>query len=231
MKLLVGCPVVNRSWILPLWYKHVLAAVANVDDCELELLFVAPVDSDVDVLLSFETPTHVHLTEETIPPDGRLWNADRYVTMVKERNALLQEVRSIAPDFFLSLDSDILLAPKAISSALELIGGDIWAVGLSTYMTPIGGGVPSMGIWIPGTERYYRYDANHESPCDIIMAAKLMSPLAYGIDYEFHRNGEDLGWSRAVQSAGGKFMFDGRVKNKHVMEKWMLSCVDERVGF
>ena len=41
MKLLVGCPVVNRSWILPLWYKHVLAAVANVDDCELELLFVA----------------------------------------------------------------------------------------------------------------------------------------------------------------------------------------------
>lgn len=236
MKLFVGCPVTRRNWILNKWHVHVLRSVEYLrrsTECELEYIFVVPShDTEtVATVAEFEVPVHIRLRDEHPIPDRRMWSSGRYTSMVETRNHLLDSVREFSPDYFLSLDSDILLAPEALQSALSVLTEDTWAVGLGAYMTPRGSGVTSMGVWLPNHNSYKRIDTDEVVRCDIIMAAKLMSPKAYNIDYEFHRNGEDLGWSLAVQRAGGKFLWDGRVKNKHVMEPGLLNVVDSRVGF
>jgi len=239
MKLVVGCPVSNRNWILPEWNQHVLSSVFDLverdsRDWDLEYAFVVPSgDTEtLSVLSSFDTSTFTLTRDEPEVAVRRRWGPDRYQNMVESRNALLGLVRELSPDFFLSLDSDILLHPTAISKALELFRDGVWAVGLATYLTPRGNTVPNMGSWLDQSYiRYSRKDYPEATTCDILMAAKLMKPEAYQVDYEYHRSGEDLGWSRALKRAGGKVMWDGRVKNKHVMEPEHLSQVDERVGF
>ena len=43
---------------------------------------------------------------------------------------------------------------------------------------------------------------NGVHPTDAIMAAKLMRPKAYTIDYIYDTEGEDIGWSKACSRAG-----------------------------
>lgn len=235
MKLVVGCPVSHREWILDDWNQHVLSAVYALDEeVDLSYCFVAS-DKDIETiekLVDFDTFSDILISSEEDREDRRMWSQDRYETMVHLRNSLLERVRFLKPDYFLSLDSDILLAPDAIKSAFDAMTDDVWAVGMRTYMTERSTTHPSMGIWVDsGVRRYYRVDSRDITRCDIIMAAKLMRPEAYRVDYKVHPYGEDLGWCLNVAEAGGKVCYDGRVGNKHVMSKQMLETVDDRVGF
>lgn len=235
MKLTIGCPVYKRGWVLPEWNQRVLSSVYEMNqEVDLSYVFVAS-DEDVEtveMLASFDTETRIKVLTEDRSSEKRQWGPPRYEHLVSLRNHLLAEVRDIQPDLFLSLDSDVLLAPNAISSAIDAFEDDTWAVGLALYMTEIGTDHPSNGTWSDGNfGRYTRRNFDDIITCDIIMAGKLMSPKAYNVDYEYHHCGEDLGWSRAVKQAGGKFRWDGRVKNKHVMRPEMLSRVDPRAGF
>lgn len=231
MKLVVGCPVYKRDWIIERWDEHVQNAVAGLD-LDLQYCFVVSRNDwdTLDQIALFDPPTVRIYTDEANKSSARNWDRERYYEMVDYRNVLLEQVRYMEPELFLSLDSDILLAPSAIRSALSAFREDTWAVGLATYLTPGDKNYPNNGIWMPN-DRYRRYDTDDIASVDILMAAKLMKPQAYNIDYVFHRNGEDLGWSRAVTEAGGKFLWDGRVKNKHVMSPELLEPIDPRCGF
>jgi hypothetical protein len=63
------------------------------------------------------------------------------------------------------------------------------------------------------------------------LAIKLMSPRAYNIDYRFHHQGEDIGWSVAATEKGLKLGWDGRICSKHVMAADQLQLVDPRCGY
>jgi hypothetical protein len=63
------------------------------------------------------------------------------------------------------------------------------------------------------------------------MAAKLMTPDAFRVDYEFDLQGEDVGWSRACARAGLTLGWEGRVISKHVLAPHLLTTRDPRVGF
>ena len=235
MKLIVGCPVSHREWILDEWNQHVLSAVYALDeDVDLSYCFLAS-DKDlgtVEKLVDFDTYSDVIISSEDEREDRRTWSQSRYEDMVYYRNALLERIRFLKPDFFLSFDSDILLHPEALKSAFTAFRDEVWAVGLRTYMTERSTSHPSMGIWVDQQHRrYYRVDSRDITSCDIIMAAKLMKPEAYNVDYKLHTYGEDMGWSLGVTEAGGKLCYDGRVANKHVMVREQLNFVDERVGF
>lgn len=234
MKILVGCPFSDRRWILDRWVKHVNSAMSEAG-CDFSFLFVVGDgnQSDVDALKSISNSTLIKVSESS-RADKRQWNSSRYYHMVELRNSLLAGVREISPDLFLSLDSDILLAPEAVSSALDALAkhSDSWAVGLKCFMSPSSVAHPSMGIWANNScVSFRRKDCSDIATVDIIMAAKLMKPSAYNIDYEFHKNGEDLGWSLNVKGAGGKLIWDGRVTNKHVMSPAFLDTIDKRSGF
>jgi hypothetical protein len=161
--------------------------------------------------------------------DQRDWGPDRYEQMVELRNRLLGRVRQLAPSWFLSLDSDILLHPQTLTNLLESTER-FDAVGGRTYMTPGDTTCPSWGT-VTHSGGLRRSDAEGVFPIQVIMAIKLMSPAAYDVDYEYHAHGEDLGWAAACRRRGLRLGVDARVANKHVMSPAMLERTDPRCGF
>jgi hypothetical protein len=47
----------------------------------------------------------------------------------------------------------------------------------------------------------------------------------------YNSRGEDIGWSIEVVRQGGELFWDGRVANKHVMDRRNIDVVDSRVGY
>lgn len=232
MKLVVGCPVYKRGWVLERWFESVEIAF-EVAGVEPVYVFVGdPRDTDSFAVVDravdeYERETYVSWVEENVDaPADRKWSADRYHRMVYIRNELLKIVRKLEPEFFLSVDSDILLHPEAVLNLL--VSSDRFdAVGGKTYMTPTGRSFPSFAH-MPGLKRV---DESSVFPVDVIMAIKLLNVDAYNTDYVFHSYGEDIGFSLACKDKGLKLGWDGRVASKHIMEPSQLDRVDERCGF
>lgn len=234
MNILVGCPLSRREWILPEWKRHTDIALEGHD---VSFHFVTSRHDVLDLnYLEEWQQTDGNVTWEFFPEnrraDVRDWRAERVRKMVELRNTLLETVREREPEIFFSLDSDILLHPEAVSSALELFRDpEVWAVGLKCFMTPEGFNYPSNAMNKMDGKGHARLKLSEALEVDIIMAAKLMKPDAYNVNYCFQPFGEDGGWSDAVTEAGGKLMWDGRITNKHVMKPEYLDVVDPRAGF
>lgn len=238
--ILIGCPLVgdpyaDRNWILDQWYQFSLTSSLQVPDVEISwCVTVHPEDEDTKLnLMGFPFMSAFESEFQGGKGDHR-WNKERYYTMVNLRNELLGHVRDAAPDYFISLDSDVLLCPEAISLLLDAFDNDsdVWAVGIPFYVSRHGNKHPNNGRWI-GSRRsmFQRYDFHHLAKMDILIGGYMMDPRAYNVDYEFSSRGEDLGWSDAITRAGGKLVWDGRMRNKHVMDRNMLNTVDSRVGY
>lgn len=235
-ELLVGCPIWKRDWIISEWLLHVDAAAERLgvepayifctdprDEATLHLIREHCLEKDRNLWFVW--------AEENYPPRGdvRDWNADRFRRMVYLRNLLLRGVRDVSPDFFLSLDSDILLHPLALGGLLELtLEFDV--VGGKTYMTPRDLTAPSYAIYGP-RKTLVRPDSCMIREVDCVMAIKLMTHDGYSVDYEYNSWGEDLGWSLAAKAKGLSLGWDGRFCSKHVMRPSDLQKLDERCGF
>lgn len=235
-ELVVGCPVRQRSWIIKHWFDHVEDA-CHIAGVEPVYAFVADPDDETAQLLAVLTLSrgrdcHFEWTKENLAqPDERDWNHHRFHRMVELRNQLLGLVRELEPDRFLSLDSDILLHPQAVTTLLESTKR-FGAVGGATYMSSTGLEFPSCG-WNQGMSGFVRrpMEAKGVIPVGVIMAIKAMTPAAYAVDYEFHVQGEDIGWSLACERAGVRLGWDNRNCSKHVMVAKDLNRIDERCGW
>lgn len=233
MKLIVGCPTRNRTWILEQWRDHVENAVPG--DWDLQYLFVVGEDDrDTIELLSSWQRTHMVFIEEPDPGMIRSWaKAGRYDHMVFLRNTLLEKVRHLSPDLFLSLDSDILLGQDTIREMYEtLVKYDFDAVGGLTWLDPVDPGCTNVASWVSNKmNSFKRVKSSGHHSVDIIMAIKLMTPAAYGVDYRFHTLGEDLGWNKNMFLAQKRIGMDGRTPSKHIMKPEYLEIKDKRVGW
>lgn len=237
MKLLVGCPVRAREWCLRPWFLFVEQAceaaavepdyvVALAEDDQASLSVIGKCCADAGREL------HVVHTGETVEPYVRLWMDQRYYEMVDVRNQLLAQVRKIDPDYFLSLDSDILLNENALKAMLEQIrpDGQFDAVGAKTYLTDTGTQFPNYAHLV-NANGMIRPDSFDLLTVDAIMAIKLMSKPAYWVDYSYHFQGEDIGWSLTATGHRLKLGWDGRYPSKHVMLPQQLEQVDGRCGY
>lgn len=235
--ILIGCPIQQRDWIIDDWFWYVMAA-CKVADLKPGFIFVMdpkeePLNSMIHNLCRLNNvDLWVGEVVEEDRTDERDWNVIRYEKMVELRNALLQGVRDVAPPLFLSLDSDILLAPDALKSMVENLSHDEWdAIGGKTYMTHTGKEYPSYGILNDGFGMIRRQEADGVFEVDVIMAIKLMKPKAYAVDYKVDVQGEDIGWSRNCKDACLKLRWDGTYASKHVMRKDDKDKIDVRVGY
>lgn len=240
MKFLVGCPLVgnpsaDRNWALVKWYSHL---VASCDKAGLEptcIFTIHPDDHETRELLKTFSHTKVVSSSFVGGCGDHKWNQTRYHQMVQLRNELLNEVRLESPDLFFSLDSDVLIHPDAIGSLLDALDQkpSAWAVGAKCFVSKHGVQHPNMGVWVgqrPET-MYRRYNYNYLVKVDILICCYLMRPSAYNIDYIYNSRGEDIGWSIEVARQGGELFWDGRVANKHVMDRRNIDTVDSRVGY
>lgn len=235
MRIAIGCPVSARGWILRAWFAFVLQACHLA---ELEPVFVfavSPQDRDSRVVLEQAARKHMVLvvdTDEEPRADVRDWGKpSRIAHLAAIRNELLGAVRKIEPEWFLSLDSDVLLHPWWLATvwrAEHHLRFD--ALGGKCYMTRKGDSCPSWAML--GREGgLRRQEAIGCFPVDVIMAIKLMSPAAYAVDYKPHPQGEDIGWAINARAAGLKLGWYGDIASKHVMKPDLLEPVDERVGY
>lgn len=232
--ILIGCPSRNRAWILPEWRRHIESSLFD-EDVSLHYTFVIG-DDDLETKRLIETwdyTSHITVTEPDYGPKRR-WNASRYSHMVTLRNQLLDIVRFIDPDYFFSIDSDILVHPESMNSMIKTLHNlDVDAVGGVTYLDPVDIRCTNLGNWQDYSTKtgFKRVENPGTHMVDIIMAYKLMSRNAYNIDYEYHKAGEDLGWSKACNNQGVRLACDGTYPSKHIMTPDALDRVDKRVGY
>jgi len=168
------------------------------------------------------TPTTIMTAKENSYKSGdtkRHWEHDRYREMVSIRNLMLDNVREMKPDLFLSLDTDMLLHPNAILEMSDLLDeSNFDAIGGKAYMSPNSTRFPSYGMH-GNAGGLLRPDTTDDIEVDVIMAIKLMTPAVYNnIDYHFDTKGEDIGWSDSARKAGFKLGWCGAVVNEHVMK-------------
>lgn len=230
MRLLVGCPVYKRDWIIERWVNAALAATDLLGpEWTTEFIFAGNAEDPTYAAIPLDTFEWVETNEPLERRDVRDWGSGpkhrhRFEQMVAVRNALLGGVRVLQPDLFLSLDSDILLHRNAIPSMQELLPS-YDAVGGLAYL---GGGVTTNAAYLTRARGLRRAPSGNACKVDILMAVKLMKPTAYGVDYVYDRQGEDIGWSKACAERGYRLGWDGRVASWHVMSRDELSP-DKRV--
>jgi hypothetical protein len=241
MDLVIGAPVLRREWILPRWFQHTEAACEKANLAP-HYLFVCDERDEgtkkiiVDTTRALNRGCHIiHVVEQRGIPEVfvRIWDHPRYEWMVYLRNELLKGVRALDPELFLSLDTDILLHSDALVSMLDAMRTEEFdGVGGKAFLTPLGS-----GCWAPTwanltiEERLERDNRDIVMQVDVIMAIKLMNRKLYNQDYQFHHQGEDIGFCKAAKKNGCYLGWDGRVTNRHVMTPEELSQVDQRCGF
>lgn len=230
--LIVGCPVRQRNWILPIWREHVLMSAPK--DVNVRFVFIVGSEDleTISKLSRWKDATLIPVDEDPLRFHRDWGNRNRYHHMVYLRNTLLSYVRVKQPDAFLSLDSDILLSRDTISQLLETLSEKSFdAVGGLTYLDRVDRHCTNIGAWKPNSSVFKRVVSNGVHEVDIIMAIKMMGERAYSVDYAYHKLGEDIGWSIRAKESGLTLGMDGRTPNKHIMVPVDLDRIDKRVGW
>lgn len=231
MRLIIGCPIRDRAWIIERWFEHVKNALLQTGIADVQYVFVADTDKDPTVaeILRIQPDSIILHSSENVVAYKREWDKGRYQRMAALRNQLLGYVREAKPDLYWSLDSDILVADDALALAIDGLH-KFDAVGSKCFLSSHQRAHPNYAN-LSSTGNLLRSDVEGLCPVQVLMAAKLMTQPAYNVDYVMHKQGEDIGWSKNAHKAGVTLGFDGRTCSKHVMAHDQLDAIDKRCGF
>jgi hypothetical protein len=242
-KILIGAPIYDRAWVLPYWFQSI--ENQNYDLGNVGFIFeLGPNDDETHNLLWDWHMKHpeflvfdgqINETKNHFShPDGhRNWSTDKYYNMVTFRNNLLEKATALKDqfDYYFSLDSDILLEdPETLNILVDDIEQpDVDVVSPLSYMTPRDMAYPSIMYWngMPGgiaKRDLNRFRAKELFKVDIVMAAVLMSKKVFTqVRYEWHKQGEDLGFATNLARSGFNSYSDTRVYTPHIMHKTILN--------
>lgn len=239
MKLVIGCPIYKRDWILNRWIRAVISQSIPVSDIGF-IFECSPDDTNTTAMLEawksydkniplFDIHYRNDINHFEHQQNGRQWTISRYENMVELRNSLLKKVREIQPDYYFSLDSDILIEnPNTLELLIAHIKDGADAVSPLMFMTPIGNKYPSVMTWREDepdkAKRLERYPIGTYFQADVIMAAKMMSKEVYNnIDYSIHPQGEDVGWSLNCYRKNYKLFSASYIYAPHIMNQMMYN--------
>jgi glycosyltransferase involved in cell wall biosynthesis len=198
-KIIAGCPVRNRGWALPQWFEGLRA-----QDHDLEILCLASESEDNTIELLKENGATVLFDPQPGRPtaaiDGHYWGtmAD-YEYMARIRNLLLEDVISHDADYFLSIDSDIVLPPGALEKMIEInIGVRAWTPYGAVVSPYVNMGqtevVPNVMSWAGSGNANRDFIRSDGGYADVIMACMLFDRHAMAqLRWSAHQQGEDVG--------------------------------------
>jgi len=237
MKLVIGCPIYKRSWILDHWIRCIYKQ--SIDISNIGFVFeTSPNDDETNTKLETWKKYEKRIPFFSIKQrddrphfqhvdNGRQWTISKYANMVSLRNSILETVREQDPDYYFSLDSDILIEnPNTLELLIAHIKQGADAVNPLMYMTPVGDKYPSVMSWVEGVDgkamRLNDYPIGTYFQSDVIMAAKMMSkPIYKNVDYTIHTQGEDVGWSQTCKEKGFKLFCASYIYAPHIMSELM----------
>jgi len=239
MNLIIGCPIYKRDWIFAYWAAAI--EKQTVDLSKIGFVFITSSNDEKTIqyinlwknlhpeIPYFELIPKDDVTHHEHAENSRQWTMSKYHNMVALRNALLSEVRKIQPNYFFSLDSDVIIQnPMTIELLVSHIQDGADAVNPLMFMTPFGIDFPSVMTWVdePGkkAKRVSNYPLGNYFRSDIIMAAKMMSKDTYNnVDYIFHSQGEDLGWCADAHKKGFHNLYSASyIYAPHIMHPQMI---------
>lgn len=131
---LVGCPAWNRAWSLDLWFESLRA---NLETDKTGLVFVVPPADETTraaIARNADDFAWVEVMRDKGEPFDREDRAEdnEHLTLATARNRLLGLAARTRPRRFISWDSDLLLAPGALTHIESL--GDLPVVGVWSWL-------------------------------------------------------------------------------------------------
>ena len=170
--IVIGCPIRNRGWILPLYLKHIYNL--NYDKKSIILKFLlndcSKNDTSESILNEFKSD-YIHLYKDIIidkedyghPTDERLDRKNRgvYKAFAIVRNKW--KTCNFEYDYLFSVDSDILLHPETLNILLESFNMKRDAGMVSAL---ISNDISGRGIWQQGINNTMLSSIRKNYRCD-----------------------------------------------------------------
>lgn len=217
-----GCPIYERAWAVEPWVQAIKAACkyANVEP-EILCAYSASTDGTmkelqrlgIRALIVEQSPRRRdHVTDH-------IWGMEYYDHMSSVRNQLLASVKLRDPNWFFSIDSDIILPENGLECLLNVAYA--FQAGAAAPLVDLGlntGGPAWNFMQRNSLGAYYRPNTQKEFPfqASAIMAAMLIHRSMFGVKWTGHESGEDLGW--ADNAKKHKIIVDPTVVCEHRMQ-------------
>lgn len=226
-KILIGCPVHNREWILPLYLKHLYDIDYPKDSISLCFILNDSKDKSKDILLNFKEKHSKEYRNIIIKeinynmPDDLRQNRIKnkiYDRLSKVRNEFLNCI--IDEDYVFSIDSDILV-PK--DSLLRLLNHNKDIISALVYNDP-NKVYPNILLIKNGKiTHYFNFPKNSLFEVDITGAVYLLkSEVCQKVRYSYHSFGEDVPFCLCAKKLGYKIWCDSSIYCNHIMYPYML---------
>ncbi len=225
-KVMIGCPVRNRAWILPayldslkklVWPDRLIEYCFIINDC---------VDQTADILEEFAK-------RQTSPV--RLVSADSqknfayargeysFSHLADLRNILLREFLHSECEFLFSLDSDILAPPNSLAQLIDSRRAVISCLVCNGHIT---GDLSAYNILHKNESGRYihirSFPRDQVFEVDCTGAAYLIHRSVvqkHGVYYTSRYGAEDIGFCENARRKGISIYCDGRIECIHMMNE------------
>ena len=233
---LLSAPVFQREWILNDWFASIETQNFPMEDSGFQFEAGPNDDATMHWLMDFynrhpevrcfDIVINTQETHDSHLEGQRNWRRERYATMANFRNNLLERAVCKSPDKMFSLDTDILLEDPTTITQLYNLTETLDAVSPLCFMTPVDIEFPNVMTWGHAARGFRKqdYPLGSTFQADVIMAAVMMSkPVYTHARYQYHEQGEDLGWSLHAGSQGFKLYNASNIYSPHIMSRAMLA--------
>ncbi|MDD3271046.1 MAG: glycosyltransferase family 2 protein [Syntrophomonadaceae bacterium] len=225
LKVMIGCPVRDRAWILPRYLDCLEKLNTNTFQPQYCFIINDCSDHSPQILAEFarRQPGLVRLIEKNYDSPGSYRRGQYNFSRLAElRNLLLNAFLQSDGDYLFSLDSDLLVPAgtltqlltddRDIVSALVCNGHEIGDPGIYNILER-----GSDGSYIHIRD----FPRNRVFPVDCTGAAYLIkrTVIAAGVRYSSQYGGEDIAFCEAAASRGFNIFCDGRVECLHLMRE------------
>jgi len=223
MRLVIGCPVAERAWILSNWLQAI--EEQNIE-CEIVCVYSTSHDETKQIL----TEWGVTILHDQLPPrpvheiDNHSWGTfSKYEYMALLRNKLLAYCACTDTDYFFSLDSDILLPSHGLKTLLDYLqaheGVVAPAVNMAHFHNTAWNTMSFADPYHPGmAERKTKWPKSGQ--VDVVMAAMLLDRKGMEARWCAHTQGEDIGFSIDARYKKIPLWWLGEVRCDHVMRRY-----------
>jgi GT2 family glycosyltransferase len=225
LKVMIGCPLRDRAWILPRYLDCLEKLHRNTFQPQYCFIINDCTDHSPQILAEFvhRQPGIVRLIEKNYDyPGGHRRGQYKFGRLAELRNLLLKAFLESDCDYLFSLDSDILVPPGTLSrlveddcdivSALVCNGHEIGDPGIYNILQRSS----------DGSYKHIRdFPRDQIFPVDCTGAAYLIkrAVITAGVRYSNQRGGEDIAFCEAASNRGFNIFCDGRVECLHLMQE------------
>lgn len=229
MKIVIGCPVKNRAWILPRWFDAVFSQ-QYLGDLDVEVVCVyTDSEDDTEKILKDEGVVILYdfnVGRSTLDIDRHYWGVLKtYQYMADMRNRLVDYCLDAGADYFFSLDSDILLPSYTFERLLPILqkhpGVVAPAVSMATGMDSNQRPVTAWNTmsWVARAVAERTYTPANGDFVDVVMAAMLMDRTGMNVRWLAHPQGEDAGFSYDAVTKGVTLWWEPSITCRHIMQR------------